>query len=451
MRFTKKEKNGGRPRSVLPYLALISTNILFLVFERLGLLGSTGPILALFMLAFVFAYLIKEFHESREHLLSYFYQVFYFVGLLVSALLISNGAYMIEIQKFGNPNGSFWLLVIFFISGYEVSRLAYYKCIKYLAASESPSIDKRIERVVMLTITFAVIALSLFILVRYSSPVLLKMERSTFWGGVVPASYSFIPTLVLQTFFLAISLRWVRPSSRKSQVLAACIVFLYIFVTIFVLGHKLSALIIYIMVFLTFIGAHNPGFKIKTRAVIALTTAIVALYLLVVFSYGNIGRDSSFILTRLALQSQLVWSVLDTLYFPLTSSAPWACYWGCSGLESGSDFISSEFLPSKLFYHYKDSGAGLSGFLPALPVFTFGSVVAFILHIAFSIFGGGLQAYLVLQVRKYNVIYGFLIYKIHFAIVLFWYTGLALGRFFVLSVILCVSLQLLSRHFRKYR
>lgn len=428
---------------MLPGATLIILAAVLLILERFKIAREHGISLSLIMMAFVVIYLLVEFRKSPEHTLSYFFQIYAFAGMLVSSAIISGGAKMIEINQTGNANGTFWILIIFLIFGLEASRSAYYWHKKRIPLWTSPKINAQTERVVILLITVVAICLALFVLLRYSSPLLLHVDRIYFWRAIVPGSLSFIPSLVSQTFFFAVALNWLHTNIQRGRKMPLLILVMYLLVTILVLGEKFSGFILFSMTFFLFLSAHKPVFPISPKIIILFLMGLGAIYFLISVGYSGLGREDSFMLIRVALQSQLNWSVFNYSHFPWWSNAPWPCFLGCGEFLDGKDYISFKYLPNSVYKHYMEGGTGLSGFMPALPILTFGLPLALFFHVAFSFFGGILQEYLVRQLRAQNVIYGFLIFKIHLATTLYWYTAnqaAVFGVAFAITLLLCMLL-----------
>jgi len=432
-------------------ILILASNIILFILERHDQINEkTSPILALVSLFITALYFYKELKYSPEHTLSYSFQIYYFISLLLSLLVISSGAFMIEVQKTGSANGSFWLISIFFLSGHIASKHAHYKYKRLAAKSRSPRINKKIERWIAATITITAISISAFIFLRYSSPFLLGIERADFWSKIVPKGYSFTTSLVAQTFFLAVALYYSNQNVTRWKIISLVIIALYLIITFFVLGHKFGVFIIYATTACLFIAAHKNKIKISAKTVLISISAMMSIYAMISISYASIGRDAGFIIIRLALQGQLPWSILETSEIPYTPSEKWLCFLGCGSFDSGRAAISFEYLPSSVFYHYTESGTGLSGFLPALPIYSFGIIIAFILHVLLSYLGGIIQAHLIQSIKKKSIIHSFISYKIYFSIVFSWYAAVNLGAFFIPSILILIFLSAVSSgHFSR--
>ncbi len=424
-------------------LLIVVCMLMFIIERMAGVYNTDFPVI---MLIVIFGYLLREVYRFREHAFSYSYQIYYFIGVLVSAIFISNGAEMLEINKSGSANGVFWMIAVFFISGLEASRLVYSKTSKTFRCSSVPLLEGRLEFGLMVSIVCFVVFLICYVFFKYSGPLILGIERSTFWNYIVPGNLSFIPSLLVQTFFFSIALWWSRVGGVYKNIFSLLVVVFYLFGTVIVVGQKFSSLIIYFSIFLFFVAAHNANFRISFKVIFFLVLVMVVVVALVVLSYFHIGRDATFILIRVALQSQLNWSVIDVLEVPWLPSSPITCFFGCQ-YETGRDYISERYLPPATYEHYKISGSGLSGFLPALPVLTFGLPLALVLHVLISMLNGAMQALLVHHIRHRNAIYSFLLFKAHFAIVLFWYAALhaaVTGPLFLLVIFLILFLNIVK-------
>src|SRR5690606_32204788 len=103
--------SGKRP--TLAILAILASLIMFFI-ERNNIFQLTAPaITAAFLTIALYLYLL--FAEQRKIFLTSFYQIYFMLGLSVSAAAISGGAQMIEVGAFGDANGSFWVILAFFL------------------------------------------------------------------------------------------------------------------------------------------------------------------------------------------------------------------------------------------------------------------------------------------------------------------------------------------------
>lgn len=430
-------------------LAILIASIAFLTIERSAPSAPLNIFLKIgtaFPLAY---YLLKELRKNPAHLLSFYYQLFYYVFMLVSALLVSAGAYMIEISETGDANGTFWVILIFFIVGLESSKFGYIRVAQSKLRSESPRFSYGVESMLIYVIAALTLIVSIHILLQYSSPLLLNMERSTFWSNIVPEEFGFLPSLVQQTFFLILGLHWTRKSRINNPNISTILIIIYVAIAIIVLGEKFSALNLFLAMALMYVAAHEPRTRLSPKTIFLTFCIFIILILIVAFHYINIGRDVTFIETRIALQSQLTWSTLNTASFPFYGRDEAACFLGCKGYESGADYISWKYLPTAVYEHYTQGGTGLSGFLPATQIMAFGVLLSVIAHSLFSFFMGALQAYLVGQLRRNRLIYGFLIYKLYLGVVLFWYAAREIGMLVYLSLILCLAMLLASKQHKR--
>lgn len=193
----------------------------------------------------------------------------------------------------------------------------------------------------------------------------------------------------------------------------------------------------YLMMGLLGLAAAKPEMKINWRVIAFGCGLVVFLLALLVYSYAAIGRDASFILTRIALQGQLLWGIIDIEEVSWVSGG--GCFLGCEGFVSGAQHLTYALLPTYLYEFYLRGGNSLSGFYPALSVYSFGIGGAFVITAFFALILGWLQGYLVAQMRSGAILFAFFVFKIYVALMLFFFAG-DLGVFnnslFLLSVAL---------------
>lgn len=361
-------------------------------------------------------YLWLLFRQRREVLFTSFYQTFYWIGILAGAVAISSGAYMLEIDKTGAPNGTFWVALGFFVAGMEATVLGYRAGSRSLpgTAINIPPLNK----FALAACIGGALALSAFVFTFYGGPILAGTDRVTFYREIIPRLLAYTPTIVTQAFFFAAFYFLAKLRDRKPLLLASAIVVGFVLSGFFVLGEKFSLYVIYANAWLFLVAALLPDFRLRRRHVaLALALAIGAVFV-VGWTYVRDGREFSFILDRVALQAQLLWSVVDT-----DKSADWACYFGCGNFETGRDYISGLFLPSHRFTHYQSIGNVLSGFNPALPLLTFGFVATAAIYLVASFSLGWLQRKAVNAFRQNNMLYGFMLFKAQFGLSMIVATG----------------------------
>lgn len=62
-------------------------------------------------------YLTIYYRAHRDIILTGFYQIYYSIGMLLSAALVSSGMFMFEIAAFGDQNGIFWVMMTYTVAG----------------------------------------------------------------------------------------------------------------------------------------------------------------------------------------------------------------------------------------------------------------------------------------------------------------------------------------------
>lgn len=276
-------------------------------------------------------------------------------------------------------------------------------------------IPRKIERSFCGFLIAGVLLLATLIFIRFSSPILLGIDRVTFFRKVVHGPLSALPTIAIQfSYFLWF---YLFASKYKSQkFIAYTFIGLYLLMTVFILGQKFSAFIIYATFAVAVFAAYNkqPNFGKKHWLIIA--GSFFSLFLIVAVTYQYIlSYDLNFIFYRIALQSQLLWCVLEEPFNTLIIKSNFNCYLGC-GFESGQDFITAQFLPDALYQFYKDGGTVLSGFMPALSIYTTGFLGAAAISVVFATLIGACQAIFFRLARAGNAIGSFLMFKVCFAL-----------------------------------
>lgn len=388
-------------------------------------------------------YIRLHYRASRALVMSSFYQIYALTGLLLSAVQVSNGEYMFEIGEEGDANGSVWVLLLFAVVGLECSAVAYNYAKKRCCLQRVEAPSDSMTTIVIVAASGVALLTGLFVLIRYSSPVILGVDRVTFWRTVVPDSLSFVPSLVVQTFyFVAYAYLWRRKRGRGTE-FAIALVLLYLLLTAFVLGEKFTAFMVYASVWLTILAGVYPQLRFRVRHYVW----VLALFLLVlsglVISYSTNDKEAAFIMERTALQAQLLWSVLHEDVLPVLPSGDWTCYFACGPFDDGKDYISYLYLPFGIYEQYSNSGSKLSGWMPALPILTFGILIAIAAHAVVSAALGYVQANVVYHIQSENLILGFLLFKIQLALALIWYAAMSsavLGVIFVSVVTILYGL-----------
>lgn len=369
-------------------------------------------------------YVVVFFKSNREVLLTGFYQGVYSVGMLLSAALVSSGMYMFEISEYGNQNGIFWIVLLFFVCGLEINRLGYRVSYSLRMPSLLKKMPVKIDKLIIFGISGISIFLAFYIVAVYRGPMLLGVDRVTFWRSFAPSYLSFFPSLIIQSFFFVAYYFLFMRSQRRSTLVPLAFVVLYFFIGIFVLGQKFSLFILFFAVWLALLPGFFPKFRIEKLHAVVIVFVVVLLSGSVLLNYLSQGRDADFALARIALQSQVLWSVFNDADALVFFSGDWFCYLSCGQYVDGKDFISYRYLPFDTYNFYTDGGTTLSGFMPALPILTMGLFFAVVFHFSISFALGFIQAKLVLACAANNLIYSFLLYKLQVSLALIWFAAI---------------------------
>lgn len=348
------------------------------------------------------------------------YQSLYFVSLLVGASVVSLGAYMFEIQEHGSANGSFWLAVFFFVLGCECTILGFRA--GYRDVVPQKNIRVRFwDRSVAHSVIVAIVAIAFLILLRYGGAYSYEGTRINFWGEVAPKGLSFIRILLILTFFL-VSALWVTSSRRTvSHGATTVYVALYIFLAVFLLGEKFSLFTIYLSS-LAFALAIPENVRSVKRVLVWGAIVLLGLIGLVAISYHSSGLGAWFVVARLALQGQILWSALEENFSTIVLGS----FGGADiqlGLATLRGDMGARYLPPLVQAAHEKSGTTLSGYAPAWQVLIFGLPLAAVFHAGCSFLFGLLQSSVVLNVQQGKYLYGFLLFATHFFLLSAWYIG----------------------------
>lgn len=385
-----------------------------------GDLASWSHILGLVLVVW---YLWLLLRDRSAVVLTSFYQLFYSLGMLIGAAIISSGAHMIEIEYYGTANGFFWIMVIYFVIGMEMTRVGYSFGDRIHLGLAVQQFSSSINRLAILIIVGPILAIATYVFVRTGGPLLSGVDRVTFWREMAPAGTSLVRSLLIQSFFFAAFYFLWQRRIHRSMILPSIVIIGYILSALLVLGEKFSVFVIFLNTWLLLLAGIFSGFRLKLKHFALMGILVVTILLYTTITYLLSGKDASFVLTRAALQAQLLWSVFnDTDALSLLPREP-ACYFGCGSFSGGSDYISYKYLPEYRYIFYRDGGNSLSGFMPALSILTFGVIVSILVHLTVSFVLGFTQRKMVASFASENPIYGFLLFKVQFALTLIWFAA----------------------------
>lgn len=366
---------------------------------------------------------------------------YYYIGMCISLLLVNNGVHMIEVDQYGSPNGSVLIMLAYFFYSIGISNTVFSTVIKKGSRTTLPKISIKLAENFIVLIISSIIMLGFAIMLFYSGPVLKGMNRVLFWQNMEPSGLSFYPTLLLQSFYFAGYLYLSRCYDRNRSILANLMLLSYIFLAIFVLGEKFSAFIIYFTIFCFLLPSFTKNLRIKKKTFFLLFLCFLSLMLIIVLSYLAQGYDSEFIFARVALQGQVLWSVIN-FDFPLLVTDN-SCLFNCAGYNGISDYISFKYLPINTYLHYSATSTKLSGFAPAAQFLTMGLLPTLILQTLVFALLGYLQAKTVIYNRERNFFVGFLFFKISFSLFLIWHAVMFTaikGMLFTAGILLIYAL-----------
>jgi len=420
---------------------MLLVSVCMMLLENISSSALSVPIAQISALPAIAYYVWLHYKNNPRFVLSGFYQIYAFSGLLLSALTISFGTYMLEVDKAGTANGAFWVSVIFLILGSEGALIGFKIGNNKGSVRKKRIMPRRLGKRLAIMLLLATLLSAVLIMLFFKGPVLAGLDRVTFWRSVPPPLNNF-PSLLGQSFFIAAYLYQSGKDESKRARIFGLVVLMYIFFTVFVSGEKFSAFMIYIFGWMVIKAGFARDFRVQINDYVRWVMIGALIVMLLVYSYVANEKEAGFIFSRIALQAQLLWSVLNEDVMRLLLGGDWGCYFGCRDFASGVELISARYVPPALWEFYSEAGSGLTGFMPSLPILLYGFPIALILHLAASLLLGFIQAKTVAAVRSRDVIYAFLMFKIYLGVTIFWYAAKELVLpGIVVTIILLISLK----------
>lgn len=372
---------------------------------------------------------------------------YYYIGMCVSLLLINNSVHMIEVDQYGSPNGSVLIMLAYFFYSIGVSKVTFSFAMQTKRKIRLPNLSEKVyNSVVVVSLTFIVI-LGFLLLLFYGGPVINGINRVAFWTEMESKGLSFYPSLMIQTFYFVVYYYFDKRYNKAGLYLSSFLLISYFLLTVLLLGQKFSAFIIYFAVMGMLLPSFTRDLKLKKTTFILLFLAAFSLIMIVSISYVAQGYSSDFILTRIALQGQVLWSIIN-FEFPEVIKIGDECLFGCASNINLMDYISYKLLPLQTYLHYSATGTTLSGFAPAAQFLTMGLLPTFILQTLVFAMLGYLQAKTVIYNRERNFIVGFLLFKVSFSLFLIWHAVMFTaikGMIFTLGILLIYALVAKSK------
>lgn len=431
-------------RFFLAAILMIASSVFFFFERGLVNLGGIDFVWYVAGLFFYFVYLYFLYKSDFRYAITSFMPVFYYTGMLISSVLISLGADLYEIGEIGSPNGVFWVVLFFAVLGIESAYFGFrLSRIDGGVNFRKTSFDQRFAGLVVL----GVVGLSFFVLLVYGSPWSSGVNRVNYWGAVAPAQLSFVGILINTTFIIAAGLFLNARRHGESAGVFAVLVFVYIFLAVYLKGEKFSAFTMYASMWLLVMA-----FVFEKNAVDRVLRIMLPLFLgLVIFVgviYVSMGLGFNFILTRIALQAQVLWSVFNESQNVLTSGVHFVqCGIECPFVFDPRDFAQARYLPPFAYYMTEETGTGLSGFMPSLSILFYGLPLSIVLHVLFSFFLGVSQYMTSSNLARGRYFRGYAAYLLVF----FVFSGWFVGNTKVLLVVLLIFVFLVFMKFLQDR
>ncbi|WP_315337173.1 hypothetical protein [Pseudomonas grimontii] len=420
-------------------VVFICFNLLLLVFLKFES-GLVSKYISCLVFISFFIYLWLLFRGARAFLLSSYFSIFYFVFLFISAASAEEGAYMLEAGKYGSLNGATLVVATFFIVCLETGKFSYSWVESFAGKISYPRFSNFTEKLVAGLILFLTLVLCGYVLFRYSGSFLLGVERADYLSRVVPPWVAIVKSLSLQSFLICVTAYFMSKQPLTKRIfglgllgILACLIIIF--------GEKFSALNLCVMFSLMALAGRAPNFNFSRGIILFCAFALVSVLSLVAYSYVSLGRDPDFIFTRVVLQSQVIWSVMDAPLNVILWGNGGGCFFGCESFNTGAQYLDYLVLPEALYEFYQRSGTSLSGYFPAVLIHQYGLLVSMIVAVIGSFFLAGVQAFLVIAIRKGALLFSFVLFKIYYMVLAFLYFG-QIGVFNEV-VVVCIVVGLL--------
>lgn len=384
------------------------------VHEDLQFFAMVIYAISIFLLIF---YIRIWYRRQKIFVATAFYQIFYFVGILLGSFLSAIGAEMYEIGKIGYPNGSFWLIVVFVVSSLEFSHFGYVSALNSKAILKDYFSSIAQKNIIYLLIVL-IILLSTFIVFKYGSPLTSGVNRVRFWGDVAPSYLSFIRILIITTFYSVAYLYVRNILTRRSVVSDIVAALIYILLVLFLLGEKFSVFIMMMHAWL-FVNAALRGDSYIESVWKWISVGLIILLINVSLVYMAMGLGGDFVINRMALQGQVIWSVMNESYDVLLMGGDWL---GAMNVEP-KDNLARRYLPPATYDMRGETGTSLSGYSPALLIFYFGLPFGIVVNCILSWLLGFIQGRAMVALRISGLIYGYVYYVIYFFAIMVVFVG----------------------------
>ncbi len=422
-------------KSFIVGLIAVFLNLLILVF-----VNSESEIvsknISYFVFIYLFIYVRLLFRGDRAFLFSSYFSIFYFVFLFVSAVSAEAGAYMLEAGRNGSLNGAALVVATFFIICLETGRVSYSWAARYAEKMAYPKFSSSLEMLVSFLVLLLTLVFCGYVLFRYSGSMLLGVERADYLSTVVPSWVVAVKSLSLQSFLICVTAYLMLKKGVAKKIFGAGLLGILVCLIV-VFGEKFSALNLCVMFMLIALAGVAPDLKFSRKIITLCILAFVVALSLVAYSYISLGRDPGFIFTRVVLQAQVIWSVMDAPLDIIFWGSGADCFFGCEGFATGAQYLDYLVLPEKLYEFYQRSGTSLSGYFPAVLIHQYGVVMAMVVAVIGSFLLAGAQAFLVIAIRKGALLFSFVLFKIYYMILAFLYFG-QIGVFNSV-VVVCVT------------
>lgn len=385
--------------------------LLSIIFYYISVLGSGLflNIFALCFLIFVSIYLAIEVHYSWIFFL-YFFGLIFAVSSNVFAEIFNS--YLNEIQAYasltgGGARNSF--LVASFLCGVFISFRLF---LRYFAFDLKKYLPLEVFLIrFLLFLGWVLIVYMAYVVFRYGSPLILGVDRFTYWKYFSPTGYRYISSLVPIFGFVLFY-------AREIGLLRNFYAFLWLFFCVILVvlsGEKFSGLLI--LAFFSLlpffcVGLRRLSVSLKLFGFMVFLFLVGLVFLNYYLVYGY--RFLEVFESRIVLQGQMLFA-LDavSLNFPRNETILDG-FFGKEKEEAGIRFLMFQIAPWELVQRHLEGGATFTTPFPANLTYFFGLYFSPLILIFFSFLVGGLGAVLFIALRKQAFLLGLVTLKVFF-------------------------------------
>ena len=364
----------------------------------------------------LFGLFLRSLHRTdRRFLPSAFYTVFYVAGMLVSATVINSGAYMFEVGEFGTANGTLWIALLLGTLAIHFQFIGFARAIESAGLIRDRLSDSKSLSFLFVWLTLLV---SAAIIVMYGTPGAAGVNRILYWGNIAPAFLS--PVRIAITLSIFVAAFWA--FKRRSILAVIMVALIYVYLAVVFLGEKFSIFVQFAFFVGIVVGALASARQIVRFYKLAIVSGVI-MFAGVALHYELQGLGLNFVFDRLAVQAQVLWSVMNEGGDTLIHGFLGDCAPNCEKVLDPRDLVAERYIPSVLYEQRKELGTTLSGYNPAVLILYFGLFFAVLAQAAIGLILGILQAKVVRATASGTMFYGFLLAVGYYFATMMWFVA----------------------------